>query len=77
MRSAVRNKVILEIFSERDKKTVACHVAFWTPLNVHIGLVLVDKVAQGRGLQQVSRIRRILSPGHATGTVPGRAQTAR
>ncbi len=53
LRASLRNKIVMEIYSAKDRKVVGIHVCFWTELNVHIGLVLVDKCAQGRGLQQV------------------------
>jgi hypothetical protein len=34
-------------------QVVAFHMAFWTKFNVHIGLIMVEKEAQGQKLQQV------------------------
>eukprot|EP00049_Salpingoeca_infusionum_P017536 m.353339 g.353339 ORF g.353339 m.353339 type:complete len:568 (+) comp16742_c0_seq1:300-2003(+) len=54
LRRAVDNKIILEIWSQKEQRVVAFHMAFWTALNVHLGLVMVDRAAQGRGLQRYS-----------------------
>eukprot|EP00730_Choanoeca_flexa_P006644 TRINITY_DN12193_c0_g1_i10.p1 TRINITY_DN12193_c0_g1~~TRINITY_DN12193_c0_g1_i10.p1 ORF type:complete len:515 (+),score=149.72 TRINITY_DN12193_c0_g1_i10:1226-2770(+) len=54
LRKELHNKLILEVYCSKLKRVVAFHMAFWTRLNVHIGLVMVDKEAQGQKLQQVS-----------------------
>eukprot|EP00045_Choanoeca_perplexa_P006396 m.54383 g.54383 ORF g.54383 m.54383 type:complete len:515 (+) comp13620_c0_seq1:112-1656(+) len=54
LRKELHNKLILQVYSSKLKRVVAFHMAFWTRLNVHIGLVMVDKEAQGQKLQQVS-----------------------
>jgi hypothetical protein len=53
LRDALRNKAVMEIYSERDRSVVGFHILFWTPLHVHLGLVMIAKCAQGRKLQQV------------------------
>jgi hypothetical protein len=53
LRKELHNKLILLVYSTKLKRMVAFHMAFWTRRNVHIGLVMVDKEAQGQRLQQV------------------------
>ncbi|EDQ85710.1 uncharacterized protein MONBRDRAFT_11599 [Monosiga brevicollis MX1] len=60
LRAELHNKVIMTVYSAKLKRVVAFHMAFWTKHNVHIGLVMVDKDAQGKGLQQVSLLNTIM-----------------
>eukprot|EP00043_Microstomoeca_roanoka_P018030 m.190269 g.190269 ORF g.190269 m.190269 type:complete len:519 (-) comp16753_c9_seq1:249-1805(-) len=54
LRKELHNKVILEIYSQKHGKVVGFHMAFWSRLNVHLGLVMVIKDAQGQGVQQLA-----------------------
>ncbi|EGD79064.1 hypothetical protein PTSG_02032 [Salpingoeca rosetta] len=54
LRKELHNKVILEIYCQKQRKVVGFHMAFWSRLNVHLGLVMIAKSAQKRGLQKLS-----------------------
>ena len=54
LRKELHNKIILEIYSAKHNKVVGFHMAFWSRLNVHLGLVMISKAAQGKGLQKMA-----------------------